>query len=137
MDKAKTSQGRAKSSRKSKSKGFDIHQMDAVTLKKGLKFETHDPKKALSDLNLISAALIESLMDGDVEAFKEILTAHLNTMKKDALAKSSGVSLRTIFRMLEPGSNPTLNNLAKVFHALRAFEKPSKKQEHLPHKKAA
>jgi hypothetical protein len=63
MDKAKTSQGRAKSSRSSKSKGFDTHQMDSIPL-----------KKALSDFNLIGAALIESLMDGNVEAFKKTRT---------------------------------------------------------------
>ena len=46
LKKAKKSQNRVKSSRKSKSKGFDINKMEAITLKKGLKLESYVDKDA-------------------------------------------------------------------------------------------
>jgi|GEM_PF-439752 len=121
MAKAKTSRQRGESLRTtSKSKPFNLDKFEVVTLKKGAPIKAYDPKATLRDSRFVGAALIEALIEGDVEAFKEILKAHVETLGKDFVAARSGVSRSTVFRMLEPGSNPTLNNVAKVFRALKA-----------------
>jgi len=119
MAKKKISGQRAKSSRRTANRMFDPNNFQYVTLKGGAPLEKHDPKARLRDRQFIGKALFQALMEGDAEAFKEILRAHLETVNKDLVSTKSGVSRSTVFRMLEPGSNPTLNNVAKVFRALK------------------
>lgn len=119
MAKTKTLGKRAKSSRRTAGKIFDPANFQHVTLRDGAPLEKHDPKQRLRDRKFIGKALFEALTDGDAEAFKEILRAHLETRNKDLVSLKSGVPRSTVFRMLEPGSNPTLNNVAKVFRALK------------------
>jgi len=80
----------------------------------------HDPKKSLRNTDKVFSALILALQDGDPEAFKEILAAHLSVVNKDQFTKEAKISRRTLFRMLSPEGNPTLDNLARIFHALKA-----------------
>lgn len=54
------------------------------------------------------------------QAFKEILSAHFEALRRAELAEDSGVTLRTLYRMTTPNANPTLKNIAKVFKALAA-----------------
>jgi len=79
-----------------------------------------DANEKLRDKTLIAKALFEALSDGDEEAFKEILHAHFEALNRTDLSHDSGVNLRTIYRMTQPKSNPTLKNIAKVFKALKA-----------------
>lgn len=59
-------------------------------------------------------------MDGDADAFKEILSAHLEIVNKESFYKAAGLSRRTLFRMLGPDGNPTLSNIARVVTAIAA-----------------
>lgn len=120
MARAKTSARRAGSSRSTKSKAFNPKSFQGVELKVGTKLEEHDPDLRLKEVGLVREALLEALLDGDHEAFKEILCAHLETVNKDALSARSGVARTTLFRMLAPRSNPTLKNVAKVLKLLKA-----------------
>jgi probable addiction module antidote protein len=79
-----------------------------------------DPNEKLRDKKFIARALFEALTDGDDEAFKEILSAHFEALKRSELSENSGVKLRTLYRMTTPNANPTLKNIAKVFKALSA-----------------
>lgn len=102
----------------SKKQNFSFETMKTIKVKStGLK--EHDPKKLLRSSKSIFDALIRSLQDGDPEAFKEILSAHLSIVNKDDFTKKAQISRRTLFRMLSPDGNPTLDNLAKVFRALK------------------
>lgn len=74
----------------------------------------------LQDKKFIADALFECLKDDDVESFKLILKAHLEFSKKDDVIKKSGLSRRTLFRMLSPEGNPTLENVCKIVHAICA-----------------
>ena len=67
MAKAKTSAKR----------GFSFDGMRELNLKKNSKVIKHNSSKIFLDPELVSQALIQSLKDGDSEAFKEILAAHL------------------------------------------------------------
>jgi DNA-binding phage protein len=64
------------------------------------------------------AMLSSVLKDGDTEAFKEILSAYLDTTNKETFSKHAGIPRRTLFRMLSPPGNPTLEHLAKLVKAL-------------------
>lgn len=79
-----------------------------------------DPNAVLSNKKIVMRALFESLIDGDEEAFKEILLGHLEALDRQKLALVAGVSIPTLYRMTQPQANPTLRNLTKIFKALKA-----------------
>lgn len=78
----------------------------------------YDPQNSFRNEEFVYHALITALKDGDADAFKEILWAFLQVTSKDDFAKRAKVSKRTLYRMLTPDGNPTLNNIALVIHAL-------------------
>jgi DNA-binding phage protein len=63
-------------------------------------------------------ALMESLKQGDPNGFKKILSAYLEVVNKASFAKKAGIPERTLFRMLTPQGNPTLDSVARVFSVL-------------------
>jgi DNA-binding phage protein len=63
---------------------------------------------------------MDALKDGDSQAFKEILSAHLEVINKEDFSKKARIPRRTLFRILSPLGNPTLDNVAKIVHALAA-----------------
>jgi DNA-binding phage protein len=99
-------------------RGFSFEKIPERKLKKGVKTVKHDAAKRFLDPELVSQALIQSLKDGDVEAFKEILAAHLSVTNKDKFSAKADIPRRTLFRMLSPEGNPTLDNIARIVHAL-------------------
>ena len=107
--------GRTKTSRK---RGFSFSAMPKVRLKKGAPVHAHDPKAKLRDPKFVIQALTEALVDGDTDAFKETLAAHLEIVRKESFYKQAGISRRTLFRMLGPDGNPTLENIARVVRAI-------------------
>lgn len=109
MDKAKTSGKR----------GFSFGNMPKVSLKPGRAIHEYDPSKRLKDPQVVLRSLMECLEQGDPEAFKEILGAYLQIINKDAFARRAGISRRSLFRMLSPAGNPTLDHVAKVVAAIR------------------
>lgn len=104
----------------SKKREFSFQDMESVRLKKGVKVARFDATETLRDKSLIAEALWQSLLDNDVDGFKEILKAHLENLSKDELAKETGLSRRTIFRMLAPDGNPTLKNISVIINRLCA-----------------
>lgn len=86
--------------------------------KKGL--SSYSAKSKIKDKSYISKALWECLVDNDVEAFKEILRTHLEFANKEDIAKKAGIPKRTLFRMLSPEGNPTLENVSRIIHELCA-----------------
>jgi len=79
-----------------------------------------NPNIRLQKPEVVAHALWECLVENDIEAFKEILRSHLEVANKDELAKKAGIPRRTLFRMLSPEGNPTLENLGKIIHQLCA-----------------
>lgn len=72
----------------------------------------------LADRKFISEAIADALLDGDAEAVREILLAHLEHVHKDNFYKEAGISRRALYKLMEPNANPTLESLAKVCRAL-------------------
>ena len=101
----------------------------AKTSKKPRKFATkslkgHEPfvSPELKDAKLVVEALFECLRDGDVETFREVLTAHLMTTNKMKVAKKAGIGRRTLYDLMDPSKkfNPELSTLSAIIHALAA-----------------
>ena len=97
---------------------LSFENIQETKLKKGTKLISHDSSKELTNVKFVSQALIEALQDGDADAFKEILGAHLSVINKDKFSAKARISKRTLFRMLSPSGNPTLENIARIVHAL-------------------
>ena len=102
----------------SRKRRFSFDAMPSRKLKHGAPVTDHDPKAGLADRKLIIESLTEALMDGDAQAFKEILAAHLEVVQKESFYERAGLSRRTLYRMLAPGGNPTLENIARVVKAI-------------------
>jgi probable addiction module antidote protein len=97
---------------------FSFESIPETKLRKGLRLTSHPTSKELSNVEFVSRALIQALKDGDAEAFKEVLAAHLSVTNKERFASRAKISKRTLFRMLSPKGNPTLENIARIVHAL-------------------
>ena len=68
----------------------------------------------------ISKALWECLVAQDIDGFKDILKTHMELLDKNELVKRTGISKRTLFRMLSEEGNPTLENIPKLVNKLCA-----------------
>lgn len=106
--------------RTSKKHGFSLNDIPTVNLKDRKGFFEFNPDVRLQKPEVVAQALWECLVENDIEAFKEILRSHLEVTNKDELAKKAGIPRRTLFRMLSPEGNPTLENLGKIIHQLCA-----------------
>ncbi len=104
----------------SKKQGFSLNDMPTVDLKNRKGILEFDPDVRLQKPHVIAQALWECLVENDIDAFKEILRSHLEVVNKDTLEKKAGIPRRTLFRMLSPEGNPTLENLGKIIHQLCA-----------------
>ncbi len=102
----------------SEKRAFSFDAMPARRLKRGAPVTDHDPKAALRDRKVVIQSLTEALTDGDAQAWKEILAAHLEVVQKESFYREAGLSRRTLYRMLAPSGNPTLENIARVVKAI-------------------
>ena len=94
--------------------------MPVVELKKGVRPKKFGATKRMKSKKHISKALWECLVENDVDGFKEILRTHLELVNKEEIAKETGISRRTLFRMLSDEGNPNLENISKIIHKLCA-----------------
>ena len=98
----------------SKQQSVSLKDMPIIKLKKGIALKKCGATKRMKNKKELKAALWECLASADVEGFKEILRTHLELVNKDKIAKETGISKRTIFRMLSEEGNPTLENICKL-----------------------
>ncbi len=87
-------------------------------LKVGSQAYDYSAASELANRKFISDAIADALLDGDADAVREILLAHLEQVHKDNFYKEAGISRRALFKLMEPNANPTLESLAKVCKAL-------------------
>lgn len=97
-------------------KKFDPKSMKPLKLKKGIQLLELKPKEFLRSRTNISLALTECLVDGDVEAFHEIIRGYLSVINKEELSRKSKVSISTIHRVAA-GSNLKIETLIKIMSA--------------------
>jgi len=103
-----------------KKQGYSFNDMPSFKGKNKSELKSFGASKRIKNKKYISEALWECLVANDADGFKEILRAHLELVNKDNFASSSGISRRTLFRMLSEDGNPTLDNISKIIHKLCA-----------------
>jgi DNA-binding phage protein len=101
----------------------------AVTSKKQKKSGTkslraHEPftSKELKDAKLIIETLLDCIRTGDIESFREVLTAHLMTVNKSKIAHKAGIGRRTLYDLMDPKRefNPELSTISAIIQSLAA-----------------
>src|SRR5690606_12992846 len=111
--------GKTKTSKKRKASSID--DLPSVTLKANVKIRPHDPDKKLQDVKFISEALVQCLFEGDIEAFKEIIRAHYESIEVEKALKRAGLTTSTYYEAIRPQTgNPSLKTIAKILHGLKA-----------------
>ena len=64
----------------------------------------------------IKEAIIDSLFEADYDTFKGCIAILLEKCDYKEITKVTGLSKSTLYRMCEPSSNPTLENIGKVLN---------------------
>jgi DNA-binding phage protein len=62
----------------------------------------------------LKEAITEALFEADYDTFKGCIAILLDKCDYSEITKRTGLSKSTLYRMCEPGANPTLENIGKV-----------------------
>lgn len=101
MDKKKTSKKPKKSLKKS------------ITIN-GIKLFHHDPSAIFKNHKEIKQALSEALMDGDKEAFVEILSGYVRAHNILEVCRRTKLSRTVVYEAISEKGNPSLDTLCKI-----------------------
>ena len=71
----------------------------------------------------LKSALIEALFEMDFDTFKGCIALLLDKCDHREITKKTGLSKSTLYRICEPDSNPTLENISKILHFIDNFDK--------------
>jgi DNA-binding phage protein len=99
----------------SKERDFCFESLPILGLQKDAELNTHYPERSLRDLDKVGAALLESLVANDTEAFIEILDGYLH-VNRSRVSRKGKISRSTVQQALSRRGNPTLRTLAKIVH---------------------
>ena len=97
---------------------FNIKSMKSISLKKSNTLLKEEPKLFFANQDKVAKALSEALIEGDKEAFHEIITGYLGVINKEELARVSKLPIATI-RRVAAGSNYNIETLLKITAAIR------------------
>lgn len=70
----------------------------------------------------LKEAITESLFEADYDTFKGCIAILLDKYDYRDITKKTGLSKSTLYRMCEPDSNPTLENVGKVLNFINKLE---------------
>lgn len=96
---------------------FNIEDLKITKIKGKKKLFKTDAIEVLRSKKRVSEALAEAMIDGDEEAFTEILSAYLSVVNKEELARRSNISISTV-RRVSKGKNVSIKNLLEVMSAV-------------------
>lgn len=83
----------------------------------------HDPfGKELADPKFIKQAVLQALVDGDLEAVRDVLIAHLQTVNKSSLASKTKLGRQTLYDLMDSKKefNPSIKTLSIILDNLAA-----------------
>ena len=80
--------------------------------------------KAGTDVSIpgLKSAIIEALFEVDFDTFKGCIALLLDKCDYKEITKKTGLSKSTLYRMCEPDSNPTLENISKVLNFINYLD---------------
>ena len=71
----------------------------------------------------LKSAIIEALFEVDFDTFKGCIALLLDKCDYKEITKKTGLSKSTLYRMCEPNSNPTLENVSKILNFINYLDK--------------
>lgn len=98
-------------------------QKKSLIKSKAVLLEAHNPyDKKLGNLQLIKKSVLQALVDGDLEAVRDLLIAHLRTVNKSQLAAKTKLGRQTIYDLIDMDKefNPSVKTLAAILNNLAA-----------------
>jgi probable addiction module antidote protein len=106
MDKIKTSKKRKKQPKKS-------------MVINGIELLSHDPSAIFKNHKEIKQALVEALMDGDKEAFVDILSGYVRAHNILEVCRRTGLSRTVVYAAIGDNANPSLDTLCKIMTSFK------------------
>lgn len=92
---------------------FDINSLKSIKVKKGKSLFKNTSFEFFKNSKKVTEALSEAMLEGDREAFHEILSAFLSVINKEELSRRSKVPIATIRRMAA-GENFNIDSMLKI-----------------------
>jgi len=89
--------------------------MPTLKANKKANLQKHEPDQFFKNFDKVGAALLESLIENDTEAFIEILDTYLQ-VNRAQVAKKAKMSRSTVQHALSKKGNPTLKTIARIVH---------------------
>ncbi len=106
MDKTKTSKKPKKQPKKS------------ITIN-GVELLSHEPSLIFKKHKEINQVLFEALMDGDREAFVDILSGYVRTHNILEVCRRTGLSRTVVYEAISDDGNPSLDTLCKIMTSFK------------------
>lgn len=117
MAKTKTSKGHEK---------FSLDDYPITPIKTPGRGERFSPTEELATTD-IRPALIEALLENDIEGFKEILKSFMEAVNATRVLKRAKISPRTYYDAISENGNPGIKTLGKIMQAVKITQQPSVK----------
>jgi probable addiction module antidote protein len=84
-----------------------------------VKLEQHDPKVSFKDHEKVREALAEALLDGDQEAFIDILSSYIRVHNILEICRKSRLSRTVVYEAIRDDANPSLATLCKIMTSFK------------------
>ena|SRR5258708_28292162 len=104
--------GKTETSKKRKTSS--MRDAPIVSLKKGIESVPHDPNKFLRNRDKIRHALTEAMEEGDMDAFREILSAHVKAVGVQNIVNKTHLTKSTIYSAIKEDANPTIETVFQI-----------------------
>lgn len=83
----------------------------------------HNPfSKELIDPARIKRAILQALVDGDLDSVRDVLIAHLRIVNKSELAIKTKLGRQTLYDLMDPAKefNPSIKTLTLILNNIAA-----------------
>lgn len=84
--------------------------------------KSYSPGQGIS-IEGLKEAITEALFEADYDTFKGCIAILLDKCDYREITRKTGLSKTTLYRMCEPTSNPTLENIGKVLSFVNSINK--------------
>jgi probable addiction module antidote protein len=93
----------------------------------GMSFSEYSPAAELANnAEGVAMAMVEALIEGDKEAFQEILEGYVKARQISKVVKEMKISRAVIYEAMDKKKNPSLSSLCKI---MKAFKEADLKED--------
>ena len=99
-------------------KGPKKSQKKSMTVN-GLRLTRHESSRIFNRHKEIKLALSQALIDGDKEAFVDILSGYVKAHNVLEVCKRTGLSRTVVYEAISESGNPSLDTLCKIMTSFK------------------